>query len=75
MEHLGYEPEEELIFHQQLKIVFFKIKKDKKNIYRQVPSVFSNESDIVVPKKVEFVEWVCRKAAQYGFYIESAQEQ
>ena len=29
MKHLGYEPDEEMIFHRQLKIVYFKIKPDK----------------------------------------------
>ena len=69
MKHLGYEPDEELIFHRQLKIVYFKIQPDKKGIYRNVPSVFSNESDIPVSEKKEFVDWVIRKAAVEGCYI------
>ena len=69
MEHLGYDPEEEMLFHRQLKIVFFKIKKDKKGIERKVPSVFSNDSDIPVPEKKIYVDWVIRKASQEGCYI------
>ena len=70
MKHLGYEPEEELIFHRQLKIVYFKIKPDKKGIYRNVPSVFGNESAIPVSEKKEYVDWVVRKAAHEGVYID-----
>ena len=69
MFHLGYDPEEELLFHRQLKIVFFKIKPDKKGIYRKVPHVFSNDSNIPVPDKKIFVDWVIRKASQEGCYI------
>ena len=69
MKHLGYEPEEEMLFHRQLKIVYFKIKPDKKGIYRNVPSVFSNESAIPVSEKKEFVDWVVRKAGEEGVYI------
>jgi len=71
MKHLGYEPEEELLFHRQLKIVYFRIEPDKKGIYRNVPSVFGNDSEMPVSEKREFVEWVIRKAAQEGVYIES----
>jgi hypothetical protein len=34
-----------------------------------VPSVFSNESELVVSEKSKYVEWVVRKAAQEGVYI------
>lgn len=71
MAHLGYDPDEEELFHRQLKIVYFKISPDAKGIYRKVPSVFGNESELPISKKQEFVEWVCRKAAQDGVYIES----
>ena len=70
MKHLGYEQDEQELFHRQLKIVYFNIKPDKKGIHRKVPSVFSNESDISISKKKEFVDWVIRKAAQEGVYIE-----
>lgn len=69
MEHLGYEKDEQDDFHRQLKIVYFRIKPDKKGIYRKVPSVFSNESEIPISDKSKFVEWVVRKAAQEGVYI------
>ncbi len=74
MDHLGYERDEELLFHRQLKIVYFQIKPDAKGIHRGVPSVFSNESEILVPKKKKFVDWVIRKAAQEGVYIEDPVE-
>ena len=70
MRHLGYEPEEEFLFHRQLKITYYRIKPDKKGIYRNVPSVFSNKSDIPVSGKKEFVDWAIRKAAEEGCYIE-----
>ena len=69
MEHLGYEPDELELFHRQLKITYFQIKPDKKGIYRNVPSVFSNESEIHVPTKKKFVDWVIRTAAKEGVYI------
>ena len=75
MNHLGYEPEDELFFHRQLKIVYFKVKPDKRGIYREkdIPSVFSNESDLSVGEKKNFVDWVIRKAAEHGVYIEDPQ--
>lgn len=71
MDHLGYEPEDLISFHRQLKIVFFGVEKDGKGIYREkdIPHVFSDESDIPVSKKKEFVDWVVRKAAAEGVYI------
>lgn len=72
MEHLGYEREEQDDFHRQLKIVYFQIKPDAKGIYRHVPTVFSDKSDIPVEDKAKFLEWVVRKAAQEGVYIPDA---
>lgn len=69
MKYLGYDPDEELLFHRQLKIVYFRIKPDTKEIHRNVPSVFGNESVLPVSEKNEFVDWVIRKAAQEGCYI------
>ena len=69
MEKLGYEKEEYELFHRQLKIVYFQIKPDSKGIYRKVPTVFSNESNISISDKSKFVDWVVRKAAQEGCYI------
>jgi len=74
MKHLGYEVDEEELFHRQLKIVYFGIKPDTKGIYRNVPSVFSNESDLDVSVKKEFVDWVVRKAAHEGVYIPDPNE-
>jgi hypothetical protein len=69
-QHLGYDPDEYLLFHRQLKIVYFQIQPDKKGIYRKVPHVFSNDSEIPVPEKRKFMDWVLRKAALEGCYIE-----
>ena len=69
-QHLGYDPDEYLLFHQQLKIVYFQIQPDLKGVYRKVPHVFANESDVIVPEKKMFVDWVLRKAAIEGCYID-----
>ena len=69
MEHLGYEPDEKLFFHWQLKVKFFGIRPDKKGIYHSVPSMFGNKSEIPISKKKEYLEWVVRKAAKMGCYI------
>jgi len=74
MNHLGYEPDEEELFHRQLKITYFQIKPDEKGIYRNVPSVFSNESELPVPDKTAFVDWVVRCAARDGVYIPDPNE-
>jgi len=74
MKELGYEPDDELQFHMMLKITYFKgthdIHQDERGIWKNIPSVFSNESELDVPVKKEFVEWVIRKAAHYGVYID-----
>lgn len=70
MTELGYEKDEDELFHRQLKITYYRIKPDKKGIYRKVPSVFGDKSDIPVSEKKEFVDWVIRKAAADGVYIE-----
>jgi len=67
--HLGYDPDENLLFHRQLKIVFFQIKPDKKGIYRKVPHVFADKSTLPISEKKRFIEWVLRKAAQEGKII------
>lgn len=69
MEHLGYDKEEDELFHRQLKIVYFQIKPDKRGIHRGVPSVFSNKSELDVKKKQEYIAWVVRKAAENGAYV------
>ena len=70
LDHLGYERDEDELLHRQLKITYFRIKPDKKGIYRKVPSVFGKKSDIPVPVKKKFVDWVIRKAAQEGVVID-----
>lgn len=73
---LGYEPDETLFFHHQLKVRYFgndpkhEIYQDERGIWRNVPSVFSNDSDLVISVKKQFVDWVIRKAAEHGVYIE-----
>ena len=87
MKHEGYEPSEELFFHHQLKITYFEyhkdyldkdgkptIKQDKHGIWRNVPSVFGNDSDMDISVKQEFVEWVKRKAGESGVYIPDPNE-
>jgi len=71
MKELGYEPEDELMFHRQLKIVFFNVCEHSKGMYREkdIPSVFGNDSELGVPIKKQFVDWVIRKAAENGVYI------
>jgi len=68
--HLGYDPDEYLLFHRQLKIVYFQVQPDDKGIYRKVPHVFANESTLSVGKKKRFMDWVERKASMEGCYIE-----
>ena len=68
---LGYDPDEYLLFHRQLKIVYFQVQPDKKGIYRNVPHVFADESELPVSEKSKFIEWVLRKAAMEGVYIET----
>ncbi len=68
---LGYDHHEFELLHRQLKIVFFKVQPDKKGIYRNVPHVFAHESELPISKKKEFFDWVLRKAAQEGIYIET----
>jgi len=72
MEHLGYDKEEDEIFHRQLKIVYFRVKPDKRGIYREkdIPSVFGDGSDLDHEIKKKFLDWVLRKASLEGVYIE-----
>ena len=74
MDHLGYDAHELELFHRQLKIVYFGVEPDDKGIYRNVPWVFRNESDLDVSVKHKFVEWVKRKAAHDGVYIPDPNE-
>lgn len=71
MESLGYDKDEDELFHRQLKITFFKIKPDKRGIYRNkdIPSVFSDTSLVPISEKKKFIDWVIRKAVENGVYI------
>jgi hypothetical protein len=68
----GYDPDEALAVHRQLKIIFFHVMPDKRGIYRDkdIPSVFSKKSDIGQEKRQAFIDWVLRKAAEYGEQVE-----
>ncbi len=70
MDRLGYERNEDELFHRQLKIVYWRIEPDKKGIYRNVPSVFGKKSEIPVNVKKRFVDWVIRQAAREGVVID-----
>jgi len=81
--HMGYDPDEYKLVHRQLKIVFYEpqgdvlakyrlppITKDKRGIYRNVPRVFAKKSKFPVKEKKRFLDWVLRKSAQEGCYID-----
>ena len=68
---VGYEPDEYEDFHEYLKIIYHRVKPDKRGIYRNVPAVFADDSEKDVQEKAEFIEWVLRKAAKEGIYIET----
>ena len=70
MEHLGYEPTDKVLFHNQMKALYFQIKPDKYGMYKNLPSVFGNDSEIPVSDKTKFIEFVLRQAAYEGVYIE-----
>lgn len=76
MDGLGYDPEEDELVHRQLKIVFFNVKPDKRGIYREkdIPSVFSDESDIGIATRIKFMDWVMRKCAENGVYVPAPDE-
>ncbi len=72
MSALGYDKDEDDLFHRQLKITYFRVKPDKRGIYRNkdIPSVFGDESTLGVSDKKAFLDWVIRKAAEAGVYID-----
>lgn len=72
MESAGYEKDEILDLHKFMKIRYYNVKPDKWGIYRKkdIPSVFGNKSQIPVSGKKEFVDYVVRKAAKVGIYID-----
>ncbi len=75
MGKLGYERDETMLFHHQLKVTYFKdnpkleVSQDKRGMWRNVPAVFAKDSKLAVKVKKQFVDWVVRKAAEYGVYI------
>lgn len=71
MNGCGYDPEEANMVHRQLKIIFFNVQPDKRGIYRDkdIPSVFGDSSDIGMQRRVKFIDWVIRKASEYGEYV------
>ena len=69
MKATGYEPEEKDMVHLFLKGIYFQCEQDERGIYRGVPSVFGKKSEITTDKKWQFIEWVVRKAAEYGEYV------
>ena len=75
---LGYDADEYLDFHRQLKIIFFQVPKDNLGIHRKIPKVFADEPELLAIKKKEkqkkFLDWVIRKAAYEGILIEDPRE-
>ena len=72
LEHAGYEKDEALELHRWFKIKYFQVQPHKKwGIHRDkdIPSVFSDESELIVGHKKDFVDYVIRKAAKAGIYI------
>ena len=63
---LGYDKDEHLLLHRQLKIVYFRVEPDAKGIHRHVPTVFSDKSEIPVSEKSDFVAWVSAKGRARG---------
>ena len=72
LEATGYDPDEALIVHHNLKGTFFEhdpeydVKRDERGIFRNVPHVFSKKSPVPISKKKEFIAWVTRKGVEYG---------
>ena len=80
MEELGYERHEDELFHHQMKSLFFKndpkygMKQDVLGVWRNVPSVFGNDSEMPISEKKKFVDWVIRQASRAGVYIPDPNE-
>lgn len=76
MNHLGYDKDEKLFFHHQLKEMYFDPQPDKYG-FKHTPSVFSKNSELPITgeatddeSKRNFIEFVKRLAAREGCYIE-----
>ena len=72
MQIAGYEKDEKEELHRWLKIQYFNVKPDQHGIHRNkdIPSVFGDDSEIEVPQKKEYVDYVIRRAAKVGIYID-----
>ena len=66
----GYDPDEDEILHERLKIIFFKVQHDEHGVYRKkdIPSVFGNDSDQGISTKQKYIEWIRKKSAEQGVY-------
>ena len=64
----GYDPDDEVILYHHLKALFFRINPDAHGVYKGVPSLFGNNSEIAIANKAKFVEWIKRKSAEQGAY-------
>ena len=68
-----YDADDAEVVHYFLKAKFFRCEKDEHDVYRNVPSVFSKSKKklrVTKEDREAFVEWVIRKAAEAGVYIE-----
>jgi len=72
MDHLGYDRDDKLSFHNQLKILYFTVEPDKHG-FLVAPSVFTKGAK-TTKQAANFINWVQRKAAEYGCYIPDAGE-
>lgn len=72
LEACGYDPEDAMQVHRQLKILFFHVQPDERGIYRErdIPSVFSNAPTVEPSQRTKFVDWVIRKAVENGAEID-----
>jgi len=70
LEAYGYDPDESLILHERLKIVFFGVPVDNHGVYRKkdIPSIFGDDSDVPIEKKQQYIEWIVRKSSAEGYY-------
>lgn len=68
MDHLGYDRDEKLAFHNQLKCIYYNVKPDK-NGFLIPPNVFT-KGKRTTKEAADFMSWVQRKAAEMGCYIE-----
>ncbi len=84
-ESMGYEQHEYMDVHKAAKGTFFQhqeelLKKykvtkvphmDRLGIWRDVPSLFADDSPFPVKVKKQFLDWAVRRAGEHGAYVES----